>query len=124
MPNIQIDYSANLDDVVQATRLVDVLHQAAVDTGEFPIWGIRSFARAHAQARVADGRPERGFIQIMVRIAPGRDLPKRQQIAQRLFDAIEQPLAPFFAVRTFGCQLEVQEFDAAVTLNRTTLNRD
>lgn len=45
MPHIQIDYTANLADAVIGGRLVDKIHQAAVDSGIFPVWGIRTFAR-------------------------------------------------------------------------------
>ena len=38
MPHIQIDYTANLADTVIEGRLVDRVHQAAIDSGVFPVW--------------------------------------------------------------------------------------
>lgn len=117
MPHIVIDYSANLDEVIASIRLVEVIHQAAIDTRAFPTWGIRTYARATEQFRVA-GDDAAGFIQISIRIAPGRDLPTKQRIARELFDAITKPLEPIFRERRLGCQLEIQEYDPDVTLKR------
>jgi 5-carboxymethyl-2-hydroxymuconate isomerase len=122
MPNIQIDYSPNLSDVVASTRLADVIHQATVDCNVFPTWGIRTFARAAEHSRVGDGKPGNGFIQIMIRIAPGRDVATRQRVAKALFEAVVAVLEPTFQQRSLGLQLEVQEFDPPLVLNRTNLN--
>jgi len=45
MPHIQIDYTANLELEVQERKLVNLLHQTAVESGIFPEWGIRTMAK-------------------------------------------------------------------------------
>jgi 5-carboxymethyl-2-hydroxymuconate isomerase len=122
MPNITIDYTPNLAPDVIQLQLVDVIHQAAMDTQAFPQWGIRTMARVAEIAKVARGDADMGFIQIVVRIAPGRDQESRQRITKSLFDAASSALEPLFRKCRVGLQLEVQEFDAAVTLNRNTLD--
>jgi 5-carboxymethyl-2-hydroxymuconate isomerase len=124
MPNIQIDYTANLDDVVARADLVRALRGATVATEVFPTWGIRVFAVPIAACAVADGAADNGFIQVMVRIAPGRDVATRQRVAAALFDAMSSALAPFQAGRRFGWQLEICEFDSRFTLSRTNLVED
>ena len=72
MPHIQIDYGAGLEATVDIQGLVDVVHQAAVDSGVFPLWGIRTFAQAVPCYRIGNGHPANAFVHISVRIAPGR----------------------------------------------------
>lgn len=118
MPHIDIEYSSNLEQVVDAPRLLDVLHQAALDTGAFPAWGVRTFAKAVERFRIGKGEKENGFIRIIVRISPGRDLGIRKAIACSLFNAACEELKPLFAERRLGCQLEIQEFEAETSLSR------
>ncbi|MFM2035565.1 MAG: hypothetical protein RL459_830 [Pseudomonadota bacterium] len=40
MPHIQIDYTANLEADIQERKLVETLHQEAVESSIFPVWGI------------------------------------------------------------------------------------
>ena len=88
MPHLQIDYSANLEAEIQERKLVDILHQTAAESGIFPVWGIRTIAQPAVHYRVGHGAPDNGFVQVFVRIGPGRDLALRQCIATLLFDAL------------------------------------
>ncbi|MEO8117986.1 MAG: 5-carboxymethyl-2-hydroxymuconate Delta-isomerase [Rhodoferax sp.] len=121
MPHIQIDYSANLETAVADARLVDAIHQAAVASGIFPVWGIRTFARAVTQYRIGNGEADNGFVNVTVRIAPGRNLALRQRISQELFGAVLQTMDALFKTRRLGCQLEVTEFDADVSIYKNNL---
>lgn len=121
MPHIQIDYTANLEDVVTGGRLVELIHQAAVDSGIFPVWGIRTFARSVHQYWVGNGEKNNGFINITVRIAPGRNLALRHRITQELFGAVLQSMDELFKIHRLGCQLEVTEFDADVVIYKNNL---
>ena len=42
--------------------LVDVLHRAAIDTGVFPLGGIRTRAHACRHFRIADGEADAAWI--------------------------------------------------------------
>ncbi|CAM3687397.1 5-carboxymethyl-2-hydroxymuconate Delta-isomerase [Polaromonas hydrogenivorans] len=121
MPHIQIDYTASLADAVIKGRLVDKVHQAAVDSGIFPVWGIRTFAQAMGEYRVGNGQVGNGFVNITVRIAPGRNLALRQRIRQELFGAMLAAMGPLFENHRLGCQLEVTEFDADVSVYQNNL---
>ncbi|MFC5522141.1 5-carboxymethyl-2-hydroxymuconate Delta-isomerase [Polaromonas jejuensis] len=121
MPHIQIEYTANLEGAVVGGGLVEAIHQAAVDSGIFPVWGIRTVARAVSHYRVGNGDTGNGFVQVGVRIAPGRNLALRQRIAQELFSAFRQVMAGLFKTHRLGCQLEVTEFDADVCLYQNNL---
>jgi 5-carboxymethyl-2-hydroxymuconate isomerase len=121
MPHITIEYTPNLAAEVRQTDLINAVHQAAVDTKVFPLWGIRTLARPAESSRVAHGDPVVGFIQITLRIAPGRDLATRQRVTQVLFDAVLRQTAQVREQRELGIQLEVTEFDQDVCLNWNNL---
>lgn len=121
MPHIDIEYSSNLEQMIDASRLLDIVHQAALGTGAFPRWGVRTFAKAIERFRIGEGEKDIGFIRIIVRVSPGRDLGTRQTIARSLFDAMCEPLEPWFARHRLGCQLEIQEFETEMSLNRYKL---
>ena len=121
MPHITIDYTANLVAEIAESDLVDTLHQAAIATGIFPLWGIRTLAQPHADYRVAGGAAENGFIKVVVRIAPGRDMATRKRVTQALFDAATERLTPIYAQRPLGFQLELTEFDAELCLQKIQL---
>lgn len=122
MPHITIDHTANLTAEIAECGLLDALHQAAIGTGVFPLWGIRTLAQPHADYRVAGGEPDNGFIKVVIRIAPGRDLTTRQRVTRALFDAAVQRLEPLYARRPLGFQLELTEFDPDLCLQKIVLD--
>ena len=109
MPHIQIDYGAGLEATVDIQGLVDVVHQAAVDSGVFPLWGIRTFAQAVPCYRIGNGHPANAFVHISVRIAPGRSPEVRQRVANAMLAAALVPLGPLYAERPVGCQVDVSD---------------
>ena len=54
MPHLIVEYSANLERDVDIPRLVAAVHAAALETGVFPIGGIRT--RAERRDIYADRR--------------------------------------------------------------------
>ena len=115
MPHIAIDYSSNLANDLQPLDLPRKLHEAAQAMGVFPINGLRTFARAIDQYHVGAGSQGEAFINIQVRIAPGRPEELRQRIVDTLFATAEQTLAELIARRPVGLQLEITEFDRSLT---------
>ncbi|MBD9574286.1 5-carboxymethyl-2-hydroxymuconate Delta-isomerase [Pseudomonas sp. BGr12] len=115
MPHIAIDYSANLANDLQPLDLPRKLHEAAQAMGVFPINGLRTFAQAVDDYRVGANTANEAFINIQVRIAPGRPEELRQRIVDTLFDTAEQTLAALIEERPVGLQLEITEFDRSLT---------
>ena len=115
MPHIQIDYTANLDCPVRERGLVEAVHQAALDCGVFPVWGVRTLAQPVSQYRVGNGDAGNGFVHISVRIAPGRPEAVRQQVVQALMAAVMRVMGPLFEHQRLGCQIDLSEFNAATT---------
>src|ERR1051326_8268598 len=74
MPHFTIEYSANLEPCVDMQAVVEAVRKAAVETGIFPLGGIRVRAIRCDHFAVADGRPHFGFLDMVLRLGEGRDL--------------------------------------------------
>src|SRR3982750_924245 len=88
MPHLNIEYSANLDEVLDIQALVDRIHETALETGIFPLGGVRTRAEARNYFRIANGDPRAGYIHMLVRIGSGRDVETRRQAGDRIFAAL------------------------------------
>jgi 5-carboxymethyl-2-hydroxymuconate isomerase len=115
MPHISIDYSSNLEAEIDTALLCDTLRRAAIETGEFPMAGVRVRAFAATHVSIADGNPEHGYIDISVRLRGGRDLPTRERATAHIFDAAEAFLAPVMARRSLALSLEMRDIDPALS---------
>ena len=115
MPHITIDYSANLKPEVDIAALCDLLRRAAIETGEFPVAGVRVRAFAARHVSIADGNPDHGYIDIGVRLRGGRDLATRERATAHIFTAAEGFLAHVMARRSLALSLEMRDIDPALS---------
>src|SRR5438094_110204 len=102
MPHFTIEYSANLEPGVDMQALVEVVRKAAVETGIFPLGGIRVRAIRCDHAAVADGRPHLGFLDMVLRLGEGRDLAIRKKAGEHIFKVLSAYLDPVFAESKFA----------------------
>lgn len=109
MPHLTIEYSANLEPQLAVQPLVDRLHEAAIETGVFPLGGIRTRAATRPYCRVADGDPANAFVHVELRIAPGRDHATRERVGAHVFAALTDMLAPIAAARPLAISFELDE---------------
>jgi 5-carboxymethyl-2-hydroxymuconate isomerase len=115
MPHITIDYSPNLEPEVDIAALCDTLRRAAIETGEFPVAGVRVRAFAASHVSIADGNPEHGYIDIALRLRGGRDLPTRERATAHVFAAAEGFLAHVMAQRSLALSFEMRDIDPALS---------
>ena len=63
MAHFIYEYSSNLpEDTLDLPELMAKMHAVAAETGIFPLSGMRSRAIRCNDFRVADGAPDKGFI--------------------------------------------------------------
>lgn len=113
MPHLTIEYSANLEPDVGIQALVDRLHEAAIETGIFPLGGIRTRASVRPHYRIADGDPANAFVHVELRIAAGRDDATRARAGGHVFTALTDALAPVTSARPVAISFELQEITPA-----------
>jgi 5-carboxymethyl-2-hydroxymuconate isomerase len=122
MPHLIIEYSANLEQALDIAKLVAALHEAGLETGVFPIGGIRTRAAKRDVYRIADGHADNGFIHVQARIGAGRTAEVRQQAAEHIFTRLKAETSDLFASRPLGLTLEIVEIDPVGSLKHNNLH--
>ena len=122
MPHFTIEYSANLDDRVDMGKIVELVRKAAVETGIFPLGGIRVRAIRCEHYAIADGSPKSGFLAMLLRLGEGRDLAARQKAGEHIFNALSTHLDPVFAGHKFALSFDMQINDAQTSWKRNNIH--
>ena len=122
MPHFSIEYSANLDERLDMAEVCEIVRKAAGETGIFPIGGIRVRAIRYEHYAIADGKPDYGFLAMLLRLGEGRDLAARQRAGEHVFKALSAHLDPIFASSKFALSFDMQINDAATSWKRNNIH--
>jgi 5-carboxymethyl-2-hydroxymuconate isomerase len=122
MPHFTIEYSANLDGRVDMGKLVEVVRKAAVETGIFPLGGIRVRAVSCEHFAIADGSAHFGFLDMVLRLGEGRDLATRKKAGEHIFEALSGYLDPVFASSKFALSFDMQINDKETSWKRNNIH--
>jgi len=122
MPHFTIQYSANLDGRVDMSKLVEVVRQAAVETGIFPLGGIRVRAVRCEHYAIGDGNPDLAFIDMVLRLGEGRDLGTRKAAGEHIFRALSAWLDPVFARGKLALSFDMQINDKETSWKRNNIH--
>ena len=122
MPHFTIEYSANIDVLVDMGEVVEVVRVAAIETGIFPLGGIRVRAVRCEQFAIADNRHNYGFLDMVLRLGEGRDLPARQKAGEHIFKALSAQLDPVFAGSKFALSFDMQINDKETSWKRNNIH--
>ena len=121
MPHQIIEYSANLESAVDIEALLTVLHETAAGIEALPIGGLRTRAVAREHYRIADGHPDNAFINVVLRLAPGRPFEVRKAAGEKLFQALCDYLEPVYSSSPIAISYEIQEIDADLRWKKNNL---
>jgi 5-carboxymethyl-2-hydroxymuconate isomerase len=122
MPHITIEYSANLDGRVDMSAVVELVRKAAVETGIFPLGGIRVRAVRCEHYAIADGSRNFGFLDMVLRLGEGRDLVTRKRAGEHIFKALSTYLDPVFANSKFALSFDMQINDKETSWKRNNIH--
>jgi len=122
MPHFTIEYSANLDKRLDMAKVVEIVRKAAVETGIFPLGGIRVRAVRCEHYAIADGNPNPGFLYMVLRLGEGRDLATRKKAGEHIFKALSAHLDPVFAQSKFALSFEMQINDKETSWKRNNIH--
>ena len=122
MPHFTIEYSANLDSRLDMREVVEMVRKAAVETGIFPLGGIRVRAIRCEHYAVADGSPHHGFLAMVLRLGEGRDLAARQKAGDHIFRVLSDHLDPVFATSQFALSFDMQINDKETSWKRNNIH--
>ena len=122
MPHFTLEYSANLDTRVDMAKVVETVRKAAVETGIFPVGGIRVRALRCEHYAIADGNPHLGFIAMVLRLGEGRDLATRKKAGEHVFRALSDHLDPVFAASKFALSFDIVINDKEMSWKRNNIH--
>ncbi|MCR9127173.1 MAG: 5-carboxymethyl-2-hydroxymuconate Delta-isomerase [Rhodobacteraceae bacterium] len=123
MPHVMIDYSPNLEPLLDMAALCDALRRAAGETGVFPMAGIRVRATACTHVSIADGAPGNGFVDISVRLRGGRSDAAKQAATQHIFAAAEAFCAAHMTRHPFMLSMEMRDIDPDLSPKASSIRR-
>ncbi|MEM7061012.1 MAG: 5-carboxymethyl-2-hydroxymuconate isomerase [Pseudomonadota bacterium] len=112
MPHFQIDYSANLEEVVDMGALCEAIRAAAAEVEAFPTAGIRVRATRVDHVAMADGDGKHGFIDLSVRLREGRPDDVKKDAISRIFTALKTFVGPAMKTRSIALSAEMRDIDA------------
>ena len=122
MPHFTIEYSANLEAKTDIGVLCEVIRKAAIETGIFPLGGIRVRAIRCEHYAIADGAGDYGFLDVVLRIGEGRDLATRKKAGEHIFSALSNHLDPVFADSRFALSFDMQINDKETSFKRNNIH--
>ncbi len=121
MPHLTIDYSANMEDRTDIAGLCEALRVAAIETGVFPMPGVRVRAFRADHVAIADGRDIHGYIDISIRLRGGRPDDAKTTATQHVFDAARRYLEPALARHSIALSVEMRDIDPALSPKTGTI---
>lgn len=123
MPHLIVEYSANLEGQLKLDGLLDALHAEALETGIFPLGGLRVRAFRADHYRIADLHPDNAYVHVTALVGAGRPLDVRERAAAQLFDRIRTELASLSEAGPLAISFNMQEFDAVLNFKHNNLHR-
>jgi 5-carboxymethyl-2-hydroxymuconate isomerase len=122
MPHFTIEYSANLDDRVDMAVVVELVRKAAIETGIFPVGGIRVRAIRCDTYAIADGREDFSFLAMLLRLGEGRDLIARKHAGEEIFNRLSHYLDALFTEQGFALSFDMQVNDKETSWKRNSIH--
>jgi len=122
MPHLNIEYSANVGEALDIQALVDRIHETALETGIFPLGGVRTRAEARSHYRIANGNPDAGYIHMIVRIGSGRDAETRRSAGEKIFGALCDFTDEVYRSRPLALSFELHEIPPDMAWRKNNLH--
>ena len=122
MPHFILEYSANLDDDLDLDGLFGALHETAMDTGVFPLGGIRFRAVRCDNYLIADADPDNAFVHMTAKIGRRRDPDVRQEVAEKIFNTLAEYLDPLYGERPLAISFELTELTPGLSFRKNNIH--
>jgi len=121
VPHFQIDYSANLEAVVDMGELCEVIRARAATIETFPMAGIRVRATRVDHVAMANGDVKHGFIDLSVRLREGRPHAVKRDAIDQIFATLKDFMTPAMASHSIALSAEMRDINAELSLKFGTI---
>lgn len=122
MPHCKLEYSGNLDAIVDIGQLCGLIADDMAACTLFELGGIRVRAIPCHHYTIADAHPDNGFIDISLRIGAGRSAADKKAFGDRLFANIADHLGALFDAPHFALSLDVSELDPILSWKKNSIH--
>jgi 5-carboxymethyl-2-hydroxymuconate isomerase len=122
MPHLTVEYSANIEDRIDIERLLDRLYESALQTGVFPLGGIRVRAHRVERYRIADRAADNAFVHVTAQVGHGRPLDVLERAGRQLFDTLTRHLGSLYDRSPLAISLNIQEFHPVLNFKQNNLH--
>ena len=123
MHHLIIEYSANLDQRIKMSALVQAVHEAAIATGLVELKSIRTCIARHEIFRIADGQAKHAFAHLIIRMHHGRTPQERKTAGEAIFEVLCQQLASVQSYMPVSISCEVKEIDPELSFEKSNTER-
>ena len=121
MPHQIIEYSANLDLILNMQDIVDGMHDLASNIDGLPIAGLRTRACRRDYYRIADKHSDNSFIHVILKLGHGRSTDIKKQFGEKLFIKLCKLLEPISSDAPIAISFEIQEIDSKLTWKKNNI---
>ena len=112
MAHFHIDYSANLEEVVDISALCEAIRACAANMETFPMAGVRVRAIRVDHYAIADGQSKHGFIDLSVRLRAGRTPEVKKAAIAEIFDTLKAFTKEAMETHSIAISAEMRDIDA------------
>lgn len=112
MPHFHIEYSANLESLVDMAQLCEAVRAKAATIDTFPMAGIRVRATRVDHVAIANGNPKHGFVDLSVRLREGRPHDVKRDAITQIFAVLTDFMAPSMETLSVALSAEMRDIDA------------
>ena len=115
MPHMIVEYSRNIESLLQTDALLRKICDAGVETGVFARSGVRVRGEPRDDYQIADCHPDNSFVHTVLRVGHGRDEAKLKAAGDRIYAVICDHLADLADARALNISMEIQEIHPVLT---------
>ncbi len=122
MPHLVLEYSANLDAIIDMGALCRLLNKTLFETKLFELGAIRVRAVRSEAYAIADDLPQNSFLDANLRIGVGRSQEEKKRVGEALFAVLSDFFKLQFATPHFALTLEIREIDAQLSWKKNAIH--
>lgn len=122
MPHLYVEYSANTEDLLVIDGLLDALYGTALESGVFPLGGIRIRAQRIDNYRIADCAEDNAYIHVTALLGSGRPLDVRRRVGESLFATLKAHCGEVFDRHPLALSLTMQELHPELNFKQNNLH--
>ena len=122
MAHLIFEYTDNLADQGDIPGLLQKANQVLIESGMFPVGGIRSRAIRLTEYCIADGGHDDAFVHLTVKAGAGRDPAEIAAVMDQVFEMMKAHFADIYEKQYLALSLELYEFNKFGTLKHNNIH--